>query len=318
MSSTASHATFSAYTDAMRASRAELVALLSFLRHRPRTVTVPAISSALIEFGDIDEALGSLQPNATLFGAGSSDIEEVVAAWTSAGILITTILDDDYPRALRDIHEAPPVIFTRGELKPVDRGVSVVGSRKATEHGLQIADSVARALVRDKFTVIAGLAAGIDTQAHKAALDESGRTVAVIGTGILNAYPATNRELHAEIADRGLLLSQFWPDAPPRAQHFPIRNATMSGLGIATFIAEAGETSGARIQARLAVQHGRPVILSDHVYRNNAWAKELEGRPRVWIAENVDEVVAIVNKLDATPTTIDELLDEVQRELASQ
>ena len=113
------------------------------------------------------------------------------------------------------MHQAPPILFGRGTLVPDDPAVSVVGSRNASERGLAMAGGIARALAGQGVTVIAGLALGIDTAAHRAALVAGGRTVAIIGTGINRVYPAENRALYEEIAARGLLLSQFWPDARP-------------------------------------------------------------------------------------------------------
>jgi DNA processing protein len=144
---------------------------------------------------------------------------------------------------------------------------------------------------------VSGLALGIDAAAHRSALDAGGRTVGVIATGINKVYPAQNRGLHQEIAERGLLLSQFWPDAPPRKHTYLMRNATMSGYGIATVVVQAGETSGARTQARLAVEHGRPVILTDLVVNANEWAKALVGRPGVHVASSIGEVMAVVDDL---------------------
>jgi DNA processing protein len=141
------------------------------------------------------------------------------------------------------------------------------------------------------------LAAGIDTAAHTAALDAGGRTVAVIGTGINCVYPAANRDLQERIACVGLVLSQFWPDAPATKKSFPLRNATMSGYGRATIVVEAGETSGARIQARVGVEHGRAVILRDRVIRANEWAKALQHRPGVHVVSGVDEVLDVVAAL---------------------
>src|SRR5581483_252563 len=112
---------------------------------------------------------------------------------------------------------------------------------------------------------ISGLAAGIDTAAHTAALESGGRTVAVIGTGITRCYPAANIELQEAIAHSGLVLSQFWPESSASKASFPMRNATMSAYGRATIVVEASEQSGARIQARLAVAHGRPVVLMNSV-----------------------------------------------------
>jgi DNA processing protein len=184
------------------------------------------------------------------------------------------------------------VLFTRGTLVADERAVSVVGSRAASDAGLRLARTVASALVERGITVLSGLAAGVDTAAHRAALDAGGRTVAVIGTGINQSYPVANRRLQELIADNGLVVSQFWPDTPPTKQTFPMRNATMSAYGRATIVVEAGEKSGARIQARLAVAHGRPVILTDSVVHGTTWGNELVGKPGVTWARDVDGIVS--------------------------
>ena len=132
------------------------------------------------------------------------------------GHTVLTILDENYAARLCGIHEAPPVLFGNGTLRRDDPAVSVVGSRDASARGLSIARSVATSLAKEGVTLLAGLALGIDTAAHLAALEAGGRTVAVIGTGINKTYPAANRDLHRVIAKEGLLLSQFWPDAPPQ------------------------------------------------------------------------------------------------------
>ena len=152
-------------------------------------------------------------------------------------------------------------------------------------------------LVSRDVTVVAGLALRIDTAAHRAALALGGRTVAIIGTGINRVYPAENRDLHEEIAARGLLLSQFWPDAPPQKQNFLMRNATMSGYGLATVVVEAGEHSGARAQARMAVEHGRPVILTEMVLERNEWARALVDRPGIHVASSLRSLLGIVDRL---------------------
>lgn len=221
---------------------------------------------------------------------------------------MSTVLDESYPVQLAGVQEAPPILFALGDLRRTDLAVSVVGSRKASEFGLQVAGDVAKGLAHEGITVLSGLAEGIDTAAHEAALGAHGRTVAVIGTGIRRQYPATNRELHGEIARRGLLLSQFWPDAPPTRYTFPMRNATMSGYGITTVVVEAGETSGARIQARVAVEHGRPVILTSLVVDRNEWAKALQGRPRVFVASSADEVFSHVRAIRQQDRELEEWL----------
>lgn len=223
--------------------------------------------------------------------------QEIIDEWGRADEQFVTVLDSQYPAQLREIKEAPPFLFHRGELRQSDPAVSVVGSRAASARGLDIAASLATHLVRADLTVIAGLAAGIDTAAHRSALDAGGRTVAVLGTGIRHSYPAENRELQEKISERGLLLSQFYPDAPPRKHQFPQRNATMSGYGIATIVVEAGEHSGARIQARVAVEHGRPVILTDLVLNTTDWAKALRDRPGVYVATSAEEVMEVIDAI---------------------
>ena len=227
-----------------------------------------------------------------------------IGRWDDRGWRLLSILDGDYPARLRGIHQAPPVLFARGALVRDDLAVSVVGSRKASSRGLGIAAGVARELAARGVTVLAGLALGIDTAAHRAALEAGGRTVSVIGTGIDRAYPARNAGLQEEIAARGLVLSQFWPGAPPQRHNFLMRNATMSGYGLATVVVEAGEQSGSRAQARIAVEHGRPVILTSLVVERNDWARALVGRPGVHVAGHLQAVLDIVDHLIAEPAAL--------------
>jgi DNA processing protein len=241
-------------------------------------------------------------PGDVTIASAARDIE----AWAAQGYRVISVLDDDYPAGLRGIHQAPPIIFTMGGVLVEDPGVSVVGSREASAQGIAMAADVARTLCSAGMTVVSGLARGIDTAAHRAALDSGGRTVAVIGTGIGRAYPAENRPLQDEIARRGLVLSQFWPDAGPDKHTFPMRNATMSGYGLATVVVEASEKSGARIQARMAVEHGRQVILTDQVVARNQWAQALLGRPGVHVASSPDGVLEVVEQVVA-------MWDEIRR-----
>jgi DNA processing protein len=228
-----------------------------------------------------------------------------ISHWASQGWRLTTILDPGYPSRLREIHQAPPVLFTRGALLADDPAVCVVGSRQATPRGLEVAAGIARELAARGITVVAGLARGIDTAAHRAALDAGGRTVAVIATGISRVYPPESHRLHEEIAAKGLLMSQFWPDAPPQRHTFLMRNATMSGYALATVVVEAGEKSGARVQARLAVEHGRPVILTDAVVDRNEWARALARRPGVHVARRLRDVTNAVTRVMAERADVD-------------
>jgi DNA processing protein len=285
-------------------------ALVALLRVRPDKMTWPEITTEVVEIGCAMEVWDRHMPATLLESDGEALIEAAadIELWQGQGHTFLTILDDDYPTRLRGIHEAPPVLFAHGTLLRDDPAVSVVGSRDASERGLAIARSVGTALAQEGVTVLAGLALGIDTAAHLAALESGGRTVAVIGTGINNTYPAANRDLHRVIAKDGLLLSQFWPDAPPQKHTFLMRNATMSGYGVATVVVEAGEQSGARAQARMAVAHGRPVILTDLVVERNDWAKGLVSRPGVHVATGLDDVMGVVRKLTAEREAVQDQL----------
>ena len=292
---------------AVQASQQEQAALVALLR--ATTAAWPDVTADLLARGSALQVWRdwqSEQEPATLLDApGGADADPLAEAtaeinhWAERGWVLTTILDRGYPARLREIHQAPPFLFSRGTLLPGDPAMAVVGSRDASSRGLGIARGIAHELVRRKISVAAGLARGIDTAAHRTALDENGRTVAVIGTGISRVYPPENASLHEEIARRGLLLSQFWPDAPPQKHTFLMRNATMSGYSLATIVVEAGEKSGARVQARLAVEHGRPVILTDLVVERNEWARALTARPGVHVASGLRESAALIDRLIA-------------------
>ena len=155
--------------------------------------------------------------------------------------------------------------------------------------------------------VISGLAAGIDTAAHTTALAAGGRAVAVIGTGIDRAYPAQNAALQEEIATKGLLISQFLPGAPPTKTSFPMRNAVMSGYALATVVIEAAYQSGARMQARLALQHGRHVFLMRSLLQHD-WARGYAERPGVTIVDNAEHVFDGPQRLAAQSAESTELV----------
>lgn len=278
----------------------ERAALLVLLRRRARGTSWADIVGDVLDAGSALAVLDRAREGALLNPELDAELESAMAEvsqWGAAGLRMLTVLDPDYPPRLLGIHQAPPYLFVEGELRKHDPAVSIVGSREASDRGLAIAAAVAESLVGVNLTVISGLAEGIDTAAHTAALKAGGRTVAVIGTGIRRHYPAKNKALQEEIAQRGLLLSQFLPDAGPAQQNFPMRNVTMSGYGIATFVVEAGERSGTRIQARVAVEHGRRVILSDLVANGTQWGKELVGRPGVHVAESTRDVLDILHRI---------------------
>jgi DNA processing protein len=221
---------------------------------------------------------------------------------------MVSVLDREYPANLRMIHQRPPVLFLRGTADERDAmSVAVVGTRQATPQGLDQAKGLAAGLAARGIPVISGLAAGIDTAAHTTALAAGGRTVAVIGTGIDRAYPAQNAAVQEEIAAKGLLISQFLPGAPPTKTSFPMRNAVMSGYALATVVIEAAYQSGARMQARLALQHGRHVFLMRSLLQHD-WARGYAERPGVTIVDNAEHVFNGLQRLAAQSAESTELV----------
>jgi DNA processing protein len=166
-----------------------------------------------------------------------------------------------YPTRLREIHDAPPVIYVEGSWDPQDEwALAVVGTRRATAYGRQAAGELARGLAANSVTVVSGLARGIDTIAHRAALDAGGRTVAVLANGLDTVYPPENRGLAAEISERGALITDYPLGTKPRAEFFPRRNRIMSGVALGTLVVEGDVKSGAMITARFAGEQDREVF----------------------------------------------------------
>jgi DNA processing protein len=167
-----------------------------------------------------------------------------------------------FPALLVQIPNPPEELWIRGDLSICDKpAVAVVGARAASRGGMAIASAIAGDLARAGVVVVSGLARGIDSAAHIAALDAGGKTIAVLGTGIDVVYPAEHRELTERIARDGLLITEFLPGAPPEVFHFPRRNRIISGLSRGVVVVEAAEKSGSLITARLAADQGREVMV---------------------------------------------------------
>jgi DNA processing protein len=233
-------------------------------------------------------------PQDELLTKAAADLER----WSKRGMHLITVLDPVYPPNLRAVHDRPPMVFVAGALTPADaHAVAVVGARKATHDGVRKASVIAEHLVDGGYTVVSGLAAGIDTAAHTAALARGGRTVAVIGTGLERSYPPQNAALQRRIASECAVVSQFWPDAPPTRRSFPMRNAVMSGVTLATVVVEASDTSGARMQARLACAQGRPVFLLASLVERQHWAREYAARPGTTVVGSPEEITTVLERL---------------------
>jgi DNA processing protein len=169
--------------------------------------------------------------------------------------------DPEFPAQLRPLSDLPTRLWVRGALQPEDAlAIAIVGSRRATSHGLGLAERLAGDLAARGVTVVSGLARGIDSAAHRGALAAGGRTIAVLGGGVDRVYPPENRRLAAEVAARGAVLSQFAPGMPALAHHFPIRNRLIAGLALGVVVVEAAEASGSLITAGHAGDLGRDVM----------------------------------------------------------
>jgi DNA processing protein len=195
----------------------------------------------------------------------SSRLEAMVEReWSGVeriGCGLVTLADDDYPVLLREIPDPPPVLYRLGELVPDDElAVAVVGSRRASPYGRNAARWIAGDLARAGLTIVSGMARGIDSEAHRAALEAEGRTIAVLGSGLAHIYPRENRGLCESIVRRGAVLSPYPLDVPPFKQNFPERNRILSGLALGTLVVEAAERSGSLITARLAAEQNRDVF----------------------------------------------------------
>lgn len=290
----------------------ERAALVALLRHSAAGQRWRQTVEDVADQGSAFDVLRA-EVGGQLFGDPTDELVSRAAAeiaeWESAGITVVSYFDDGYPSQLRDVHDFPPLLFVHGTLIEHDTGVCVVGSRAAAQSGVIFTRELASALAGEGLTVISGLARGIDTAAHTAALTAGGRTVAVIGTGIDRFYPAENEQLQRRIEADGLVVSQFWPGTQPGKHTFPMRNATMSAYGQATVIVEAAERSGARIQARQAIAHGRPLVLRSEVVATTRWGRTLaDNASDVHVVDTVDDALTALGAILQRRHTIDDLL----------
>lgn len=185
-----------------------------------------------------------------------------LSAAAARGFIALTLPDAAYPPLLSAVPDPPPVLWVNGQLDPLRRlTIAIVGSRAATPHGLAMAARLSGDLASAGVVIVSGLARGIDSAAHRAALESRGRTVGVLGCGLDRIYPSENKDLAAAMARAGAVVSEFPAGVPPLPHHFPLRNRIISGLARAIVVVEAGEKSGALITASSALEQGRDVLV---------------------------------------------------------
>jgi DNA processing protein len=183
------------------------------------------------------------------------------------GITVVTVIEENYPRRLKEIDQPPPVLFIKGELDHQDDwAVAIVGTRQNSAYGRQLTEELAGFLAINHITVVSGLARGIDIIAHEAALKAGGRSIAVLGCGVDQIYPPEHRNTAQRMVKNGALISEYAIGTPPDGLNFPPRNRIISGMSLATVVVEAGETSGALITSTFAVNQGREVFAAPGFY----------------------------------------------------
>ncbi len=211
----------------------------------------------LMERADCVELLARAIKECLFYPKAQAELKAI----RKAGIIVMTLKDPGYPKSLAAIANPPPILYIKGELLTEDhQAVAIVGSRKASPYGIRAAESMAQELSVHGFTIVSGMARGVDSAAHSGALAVSGRTLAVLGCGLDIQYPPENTKLYREITQQGAVISEFSLGTPPLPAHFPHRNRIISGLSMGTLVVEATERSGSLITAQCALEQGREVF----------------------------------------------------------
>jgi DNA processing protein len=207
------------------------------------------------------EALGEKAAGEIRKGPSEKKVEKELNFLKELGGTILTFKEEGYPKRLKDIYDPPPLLYVRGALKKEDElAVAIVGSRKTSPYGRWITEKISQELVRHGVTIVSGMARGIDSAAHKGAISQGGRTIAVLGCGVDVIYPSENRNLFHQIINQGAILSEFPMGSRPEGGHFPRRNRIISGLSIGVVVVQASAESGSLITASYALEQGREVF----------------------------------------------------------
>ncbi len=211
-----------------------------------------------------------------------------------AGAVLVTIQDPDYPEQLKQIYDPPLVLFARGRTELLARkSLGVVGTRRPTPYGIAATERLTSELARTGLVITSGMARGIDTAAHRAALSVGGDTIAVFGSGVDHIYPAENRRLSDDIATNGLLLSEFPMGSPGHPQNFPVRNRIISGLSVGVLLVEGAQYSGSAITAQLAMEQGREVFaVPGNITSKLSWTPNLLIKQGAKLVQTAEDVLA--------------------------
>jgi len=216
------------------------------------------------------------------------------------GAELIPITDPRYPPRLKEIFDPPPLLYALGRAELLaSLMLGVVGTRRPTPYGTAAATRLSQDLALAGLTIVSGMARGIDTAAHRAALDVQGGTVAVFGCGVDELYPAENRKLAKEIAEKGLIISEFPMGTPPYPQNFPVRNRIVSGLSVGVMVVEGGEYSGSAITAKLAAEHNREIFaVPGNITSKMSWGPNLLIKQGAKLVHEWNDVVAELSAED--------------------
>lgn len=205
--------------------------------------------------------LGERLVEAVVSARKSCNIDNYLKIMKENDVKVYTILEEEYPKNLKEIHDPPPVLYVKGELKQEDCcAIGIVGSRKASDYGIRVAERLAARLAELGMTIVSGLAVGIDSASHRGALKANGRTIAVLACGLKHVYPKSNTWLSRDILKNGAIISEYPFETEARPENFPARNRIISGMSLGIVVVEAGEKSGSLITADFALEQGREVF----------------------------------------------------------
>lgn len=261
--------------------------------------------SVLEKFGSPEEVFRASREELEACGLSGSAAQSIASGCTfedaatqqgkmlEFGAHLIPIHDARYPARLREIYDPPLVLFAKGRLDMLGSVMlGVVGTRRPTAYGIAATERLSADLAKAQLTIVSGMARGIDTAAHKAALAAEGNTLAVFGCGLDLVYPAENRKLAITLAEKGLLLSEFPMGAPPYPQNFPIRNRIVSGMSAGILVVEGAQYSGSMITARTAMDQGREVFaVPGNITSKMSWAPNLLIKQGVKLVQEWTDVV---------------------------
>jgi DNA processing protein len=288
------------------------IRFISLVKHfgSPEAV-LSASEKELTDFPDIGHVIASNIKRKVDWGLAEKQLELI----EKNQVQLLTFKDEDYPENLKSIYDPPPFLFIKGDIKKEDKNaIAMVGCRMASPYGRQITEKIGRELAKRGITIVSGLARGIDSIGHLSALEESGRTIAVFGSGLDVIYPPENKKLVERIVENGAIISEFLLGTKPEAPNFPRRNRLISGLSLGVVIVEAGAKSGALLTAQFALEQNREVF----AIPGNIGAKNSEGTNQLIKqgAKLVTSVEDILEELNLIKSVQQKEKNQIERDLS--